>query len=197
MIRERWLPLAIILLLAALLAPFLRDFIREVIVIPLLYLFWLGLLLAESIPQAGFWGCFVGLALLIAGRSLLRSPRLAPRRRGTKTASPGRIETWVKLLQQARQEPYYRWRLAQRFRELTLDTLAHAEHLSRKQVRQRLAEGQLGLPPEIRAYLQASLRSFSHLPAASPSFRSRPPASPLDLEPERIVQFLEEQRGEG
>lgn len=193
MIR-RWLPWGIILVAAGLLTMALREVIAASIILPLLYLLWIGTLIFLSIPQGFIWGAFLGVALLIAWRSLVRWPRRS--RPSYPAAAPpaGRLESWLRLIRQARQEPYYRWQLAQNLRRLMLAALAHEEQLTLKQARRRLAHDRLALPPDIQAYLQASARSFGEFagrPGRLP-WRKAPPASPLDLDPARIAQFLEE-----
>ena len=190
--RNRLLPFGLILLLAGLLTLVLQDFTRRVIATPLLYVFWIGRLLLESIPQIGFWWLFLFIALAVAGRSLLKhKPAPQPTRRAEK-AGRGRIETWAKLIIESKQETYYKWQLAQHLQELTLAVLAHDERLTPKQIKQRLLDNQLDMPPEIQAYLQAGMTSFSHLLGPRPRFGSKAQPSPLDLDPEQIIQFLEE-----
>ncbi len=190
--RQRLLPLGIILLTAVLLAPLIRNFIREFVVIPLLYVVWIGRIVFDTIPQTAFWGCFLVMALLIASVSLLKNRKPQSRIHEVKTVQLGRVETWAKLIRQATQEDYYQWRLAQPLRELIVETLAHEARLTSKQIKQRLRADQLDLPAEIHAYLQASLRSLSYLSAPRFRFRSRRRASPLNLDPESVVQFLED-----
>ena len=190
--RKRLLPLGVILLAAILLAPLFRNFIREVVVIPLLYVFWIGRIVFDTIPQTGFWGCFLLIALLMASASLLKKSKSKSSTHEVKTVQPGRVETWAHLIRQATEEDYYQWRLAQPLRELILETLAHEARLTSKQIKQRLIDDQLDIPPEIRAYLQASLMSLSYLSAPRFGFRSRRLTSPLNLDPARVVQFLED-----
>lgn len=190
--KNRYLPLGVILVLAGLLTYWLQDYVRTLLV-PLLYLLWLGGRLIETIPQAGIWALFLFVALIIAAGSLLKRQPAQAKIRRAEPVHQERIEGWIKLIHETKQETYYKWQLAQRLQELTLDALAHDERLTRKQIRQRLQANQLDLPPEIEAYLQASMTSFSHFVAPEQRFiKSKRQASPLDLEPERLIQFLEE-----
>ncbi len=190
--KNRLLPLLLILLLAGLLTPVFQDFVGYVFVTPFLYLFWVGRLIFEAIPQIITWGLFLVIALTIALYSLLKHrPPLRRSQRAFKTAHQERIETWLKLIERTDQETYYQWQLAQHLRKLTLAILAHDERLPTRQIQQRLTEGELDIPPEIEAYLQASLTSFSHLSDLIPRSRLRKTASPLDPDLEQIAQFLE------
>lgn len=190
--RKQLLSLGIILITALALAPLIRDFMREFVVIPLLYAFWIGRIIYDAIPQVVFWSCFLVVALLLASASLLRPGKPKSKTYEAKTGQRGRVETWANLIRQAPQEDYYQWRLAQPLRELILETLAYEARLSAKEIKQGLMDDQLNLPPEIRTYLQASLKSLTYLPAPRFPFGSRGPTSPLTLDPELVVQFLED-----
>ena len=189
--KRKLLPVLGILLIAGLLTLILQNHTRQLIS-PLLFMLWIGRLLLESIPQAVIWGIFIALALLIAGRSLLGRRAIQRSVRPTIAASPGRIQNWARLIEQAEQDAYYQWQLAQSLRELIMAVLAHHERLSPKEIRERLADNTLDLPPELQAYLQASMTSFSHLLGPKPRFRSRAQSTPLELDPEQITMFLEE-----
>lgn len=190
---ERWPSLALLLLLAAALAYVAQDFVDRAIVTPLLYFYWLGRLLWAAIPQAVVWGLFLLVAAVITGRSLWQRRTRPQRMQLLATPPSGRIDTWLRLIERADQELYYRWQLAQQLRQLTLGALAHDQRLSRREVRQKLRENDLGLPPEVQAYFQASATSLGHLGRPRwPWLRAKAQATPLDLKPEKIAQFLEE-----
>jgi hypothetical protein len=189
--NRRLLPLGLILLLAVLLAPVLRDFVREVVVIPFLYLFWFGRFIFESIPQAMLWGCFSILILMIMGISLLGKRHRKRTSLKSLEAHQERIESWANLIHRARQDDYFKWRLAQRLQKLTLDAIAHSKNQSLKQTRQQLKRGELDLPPELQAYFLASLASLGQLSAPKRFFLSKPTTSPLDLDPTQVIRFLE------
>lgn len=182
--------LALILFLAALLTPLVRDYSRQWIS-PLLYIAWVGRLLLAGIPQVVWWVLLLTVALFIAGRTLLSYwSRPQPPER-TAAVPPGRIESWAALIRQADQEIYYQWQLAQPLQELTLAVLAHTERVSPTEIKSRLSRNDLELPPDIQTYLQASMTSFSHLVPPS-RFGVGAPPSPLALDPEHIIRFLED-----
>lgn len=189
--RGRLLLLGLLLLLTILLTPLLQGLIRSILT-PLLYLFWIGLLLGRSVPQEILWGVFVFMALLIALMSLSQKPVRSRRSPAPKAPPPERIAGWAKLMRQSKQEPYYRWQVAQHLRRLTLEALAQNERTTSKEIQQQLMAGQLDLPPEIEAYLKASLTSFNRLSEVAPRSRFSKSASPLDLEMEEFITFLEQ-----
>jgi hypothetical protein len=191
--RRRIFPLALILILAGLLTLVLQEYTRHLIM-PFLFIVWVGQLLFETIPQVIIWGLFVAIALLIAGRSLLKRSALPPMAPRSQPPPEGRIESWARLIEQSKKETYYRWQLAQPLQELAIDILAHRQRSTPRQIKQQLvANSLLDLPPEIQAYLRASMTSFSHLLTDRSRFRPGSAPSPLDLALEEIVQLLEDQ----
>jgi hypothetical protein len=189
--KNQWLSLALVLLLAAILAFMVQDIINQVLVKPLLYLFWVGRLILATLPQSLIWGVFLLGAVLITWANLFKRRRRGLRSPIRKAQPSGRVETWLKLIQQAQHETYYKWQLAQQLRKLTLGALAHDERLTRHEIRQRLATNALALPPDIQAYLQASTTSFGYFSANKSRWLRGQPATPLDLKPEKIAHFLE------
>jgi hypothetical protein len=192
--KNRWQSLLIILLLASLLTLLVRGAMRENIVAPMLYLVWIGQLIFESIPQMAIWVVFLIVALVMAIRSLfVKKPSAsevdyAPKDRAT------RIGDWANLLQRTSKDVYYRWQLAHSLQRLTLETLAHNERTTIKEMRQRVTDGEMDIPPEIQAYLQAGMVSIGHFSEPKSRFRLRKQQpTPLDLNPELVIQFLEDQ----
>lgn len=192
MSRRHLVPLALILIVAGLLTLVLQDYARQLIR-PLLFIAWIGRLLFGAVPQAFIWAIFIAIVLVVAIRSLLKRRPPAPPAPRRQPSAEGRIERWATLIEQSRQETYYRWQLAQPLRALVIDVLAHRRRLMPGQVKQQLAAGSVELPPEIQAYLLASMTSFSRLLTDRSRFRPERTPSPLDLSPEKIAQFLEDQ----
>ncbi len=189
--KNRLLPLGLILLLAALLAPVFRNFVREVIVIPLLYVFWIGRFIFEAIPQVWLWSACFAVFLMILGIGLLGKQKVKPKTLLPVEANEGRVLGWAKLIRRAEQDDYFKWRLAQHLQKVTLNAIAHHQGQSLKQTRQQLRQGKLDMPPELQAYFQASLQSLGHLPPPKRFFNTKT-TTPLDLDPMQVVQFLED-----
>ena len=210
-----------IVFLVATLTLVLRDWVRDAIVTPILFILWLGGLLIKSTPQWVFWAVFLVMALLILANSL-----------GT-----GRdpIRRWAKRSQVIRDVHVCRFGLcksigrlveilsptssAEPLRRLVLEVMAFQERLSLREVEQRLEFGELDVPPVILAYLQnrltpelyhpvqllgdaqASLgrlcasiagRRAHALISGLTQTRSQAQPSPFDGELESVVQFLED-----
>jgi energy-coupling factor transporter transmembrane protein EcfT len=200
------LVIALLLMIALMLA--LRGFVRQVVVIPLSYVLWFGGLLLRSIPQALLWVWLLLIVLLLATKSL-RSDRkpTAEMREEPGYPSRERVTFWLIQVYQA-QGDYFRTRLADSLRQLTLGMLAHQEGLTRWQVEQRLESEELDLPPEIRTFLRAKrepnvstlaglltrLQNRLRNAANVLSTRGRSPGrvSSSDRDLESVVRFLED-----
>ncbi|OGF54138.1 MAG: hypothetical protein A2Z21_07125 [Candidatus Fraserbacteria bacterium RBG_16_55_9] len=191
--KTHWLPLGLVLLLSSLLALLFQDFLREVIVVPLLYAYWFMRLYVESLPQSFLWALFMAAVIAIAVKSI--SARTAKSRhghRGLQKERQGKIEVWVERVRLAKRGKYFRVRLARRLAEFSLETLAYRERRTPEEIREQLQSGRSGIPQEIETYLQAGLSMNIQNADSGDTTRLRTRKnSPLQLNPERVVEFLE------
>jgi hypothetical protein len=220
--RNRLLLVGLILLLTVPLALLLHGFVREVVAVVILYFLWIGDLIFKTFPQSFFWALFLILALVIAGSSLVGGRQRIWQGREVEVVREGRVRVLARWIQRAGRGAYFRWNLAHHLGDLTLEALAYREGNSPEQMRELLRSGELDVPPEIRAYLQAgsmpwgqsferyrrdsgvwarpgagTASGFARLTGVLSSLgrRLRPGArsSMLDLDPEGVVRFLEDQ----
>jgi hypothetical protein len=166
-----------------LLALLLKDFVRGKVIIPFLKV----LRFVDDLPQDLIWFFFIGIILFFAYKTLIKWKIPWSQSRRTQVMNQGQIEVLAELIRKANQGDYFRERLEQYLCDLTLKILAHRERLTPEIMKERLKSGTLDVPPEILAYLQAGLIWDS------PHHRKREKTPPLDLDPKRIVQFLEHQ----
>ena len=185
--RKRLLLIGLLLLPVVLMAIVIQGFVRDVIVVPLFYVFWLLRLLFESISQVLLWGLFIIFVVIVAGRSLVkRVPRLQVR--PAEERQRGRVEEWLRLIQQTNQGAFGKWRLANALEQLAVDVLASQERLEPREIRRRLENGTLEVSPEVLAYLRARMPTAS----TQHQIRLRAQATAADHDLEQVVQFLEE-----
>jgi len=199
--RNRLVFFGLVLLLAALLAFVFRGLVHDFFVVPFLYALWLIGVLLESIPQHIIWIIFLIVAVrIVVGNLIALRKRAARAARRKRAQERGHIGTWTNRIKMAELGLYSKWRLSQELGQLLLGVLAQGERLTPEQVKQNLEAGGIDVPPEIRAYLQAALEPGS--PDAESCFEklrrwSRPETrrSPLYLDPEKVIRFLEYQMG--
>jgi hypothetical protein len=185
--RNRLLLIAVWLVLGGLMAFFMRGFVREAIVDPIVYFVWVTRLYVESVHQAIPWVAFLVIGFAIALRGVLGSNPFTLRGRDVAREQPGRLQILARWIRMAGQGRYFKWRLAHHLGTLSLDALSQSGRLSRAEVRYQLESGRLDVPPEITAFLLAGLGKES---------QDRHTGSALDLDVNRVVAFLEARIGE-
>jgi len=187
--------IVLLLLLVGLLALIISGSIGDVVVVPLLFLWWAMQVLYSSIPQALLWGVFVVIAVLLVAKNFPSSsaPVLPT---APQTDAPGRVTEWSRWLHDARRDAHSRWRLAQRLSQLAAETLAFREQCSPQEISQRLNDGSLDIPPQLRAYLRAGNAPYWPKSKLRRRFGRRAQdttqADPLDLDPQLVIEYLEE-----
>ncbi len=195
--KRSWF-IGLIIFALLLFTPFLRNFVREVIIIPFLYLAWIARFFFDAIPQNILWTAFFLLCLLIFASSLFEKRKRRKAGLIISQEQAGRILAWTELLEKAKGDEYFKWRLAQHLQKLALNAIAHQKDQTIKQTRRQLKQGDLDLPPEVQAYFEASLRSLGHLSQRRTFFRTKTVTeSPLNLDPTHIIYFLETLNLEG
>lgn len=189
---RRRVVLAGLFLSAILLAFILRDVVRQLIVVPLAYLWWLLRLYYSMIPQYVLWGILVVVVVYSAMKSLL--PEINYRRAFPSDSKPvqGQIELLVEWLNKSqRGGSYYKWLVANRLGKDVREVLAQRDGHAVSKKFGRL-EGRGWNPPQkIRDYLETGLNgSFADYPRPRLPWQT-PKPTPLDADPRQIVEYLE------
>jgi hypothetical protein len=184
-VKKRFLPLAIFLLAASLLALVVDDLVQRALVAPLLHVFWFVALLFSSVPQVLYWAAFIIGALVIASLSVPRGKPIKPQNQASPSGNRGSVASWAALLRVSRESGFSRRSMAQALRRLSRDLLFPDEHVSYHEFETRLEQASSALPPEIAAYFQAPI------PETRSWFRPGSRSHALDLDPEHVVAYLE------
>lgn len=189
----RW-ALVVIFLLALVLAFPLRDVVYQFVVLPLAYVIWALGLFYLSYPRIIIWAIFMGIVLLILLINLSSGWRRSKAAKQPEPKHVGPVEQLSVLLKKTKRGVYYRWRVANRISRLARDLLAQREGLEAQEVQQRKMTGRDWYPPpQVEQYFHAGLyNSFASYSSPRWSFQ-RPEPTPLDLEVEDAVAFLESQ----
>jgi hypothetical protein len=138
----------------------LRQTVREAVVVPILYLAWLGNLVFRSIHQAIFWALFSLAVAVLLFTSLPRRSR--PRRAATRPVGRApenrRVATWAALAARLADESRADFFASREFRKLIVSVWAYRVNLSPMELESDIRSGVLEVPPEWRFYFQASPR---------------------------------------
>jgi hypothetical protein len=192
MIR-RFLPLGILAISTLLLAILVQDFVRQVIVTPVLYAGWFSWLILTNLPQWTFWTLLTLVALLLAVRSLGGRKSTEKERPDPPITAQGPVTSWTHRLKQASTQGSSRWRVSRDLGRFYWETHFPTEPYHVQHYIARLSSPNSRLPADIRDYF---LAGTERPPSASSFlfFRRTPQVSPaLELDPEAVIEFLEKQ----
>jgi hypothetical protein len=161
-VKERQVGVPVVVLLVFLgtlvLLWFLRHSIRETLVIPILYLLWLGRLVFNSIHQAVFWGLLLLAAAILLLRGLRRrsQPGPAGARRTMRQHRSRRVAHWAVLVERTPLRSSHDIYALNEFRRLISAVWAYRAHLSPQEIERDIRSGVLDPPPELQLYFEDS-----------------------------------------
>jgi uncharacterized membrane protein len=188
----------IIVLVAALivtltLAFTLQDVIRETVIIPLAYLWWVLGLYYDAFPQLILWVGLVVIVLLMFFGSL-SSDVVRKRHAENETKSlQGPVEGLAISLEKSRKGIYVKWQIAHRLAKLARDLLIQCGDRDNARIVGPLVGRDWRPSQPVDEYLEVGLNgSFADYPNPSWPF-GRPRPTPLDLDVNEAVEFLEAQ----
>lgn len=190
-----WLS-AFVLLLTVLLAFLLQDVVRDWVALPLARILRIGNLMLGTVPQIAFWMLLLLLGASMAVRSLTEYKKRSPSTERVQMVRSGRVRALLRWVQREPESAYYRQRLACHLARLATELQAFRQERTPGRFDWRLDD--LNAPPEIRAYLQASMTPSSWgTPNPLSRFvrwlRPQKTSSSQDSNLEGVVRFLEDQ----
>ena len=184
-----------------------RDVLRSMLLVPLAYLIFVFRLIAGGIGQQTLWISFVVFSAILAIFNLAMRREVTLRDKPVELKYPTRLQVWIDTVTRKEHSQYFKWNLAQDLSNLFIEAIAYHQGISQEQVQQQIQVGNIDLPPEILKYLQISQKPYTASGLANQSnqnwlFRKWRDAispkftnlnnSPLDIDPEKIIPYLEE-----
>ena len=151
-----------------------REIIREAVVLPLSYLFWVGGILIDSTPQMFFWLATLFITFIMAVNSFSDRRKTVPLSMvhpglSEIPQSTGRMTYWsvrVQMLRSGR-GAYFERTYQSALVRLLVETLAYRYRLTTRQVENELRDGTLDIPAEVREY---ALGGMDHYPTLQGGF---------------------------
>jgi len=190
---RRWVVLAGAIVVATLLAFPLRETVHAAIVVPIAYVLWVLGLLYRSLSQGIWWVILAVLVLLIFAKSL--APQLRAPGRVPTSSKPaiGQVQALAGWLNKSSTGTYFKWLIANRLGRLAYQILLQRSSGKPRSVFEPLTGPDWHPTADLQNYLQSGLhRSFADFP--NPRRFFAPPAkTPLDLDINQAVDFLESQ----
>lgn len=151
--RLRWLWAILLLSLPIFLIVLfvMRDFVRENLVIPVLYMAWMGGLIFNSVPQMYFMGGLIIIGLMLAVGSLrhLLYVMNLPTEPPPPIEEPTRYRFWFKRCQKVNSSTFFLTSLGIELRRFVLMVLAYQEHRNMWDLERQVVNHEFDVPEEI------------------------------------------------
>src|SRR5512145_815416 len=168
--RLRWVAVALALFLFffTLFLFAFRDFVREGVVVPILYGFWLSGLIVNSVPQSYYvFGLFIlGLILAVASLRYFLAGFQLPAERLPVVEEPSRYQFWLRRCRRIASSGFFLSNLGMELRRLVLMVLAYQEHRDMWELEREIVEKQFDVPPDVHALI--AQRQLAEVPATEP-----------------------------
>jgi len=171
----------------------LRRFVSDYVITPIVFAARIERLLFNAIPEVVFWSLFLFIGLILAVNSLpIRSIfSTKPPQTGEKLESRARqISKWIRTSERSE---YSRWMLARQLSSLAFDLFMYQERLSLQDVRKFIRRNKSTISDEVHDYILAGMEvpSFRHYSEMVSNYHQNFMTSPLDINPEIVIEFLE------
>ncbi|MCL4561184.1 MAG: hypothetical protein M1281_11275 [Chloroflexi bacterium] len=150
-----WMIAGIILGIALILTFLFRGFVRSAIVVPILYLGWLGSLVLNSLGQSLIWIFLIIIVIILAFRVLLRNVKITPPPIQRKQQFlGGRVIYWLRELTMANHVDYLNRDVHSMLANLLFNVLSNQYHITPSEVENLLKKSELDVPASVYRFLQ-------------------------------------------
>ena len=151
--RRRLLIMLASVMVTALLALILRDFVRSYVVLPLLNLGWIAWIFMLSVPQTVYWGMLLLLVIFIAVRSLSSGAtrdHTRFERSFQRYNAPSRYGYWQAGLKSIARSSYAHERIERDLQILVMQILAEQRRVAVEELRSQIFQDKLDLTGEVQ-----------------------------------------------
>jgi hypothetical protein len=140
---------------------YFKDYVRQVLALPVTRILWFLRLLIDSTPQLIFWGLLLFIFFVVVIRSLSAGNPPVVQMVGEPLQSPRRqrIAFWTNQFAQTLSgDQYSKIRLEGYLGDIAMQVLAHQYKEDPEKIRLLILQDKLELPPEIKAFVKARYR---------------------------------------
>jgi hypothetical protein len=188
------LPIIVTLLIfTSLSAFFLRDYLSQILFIPIINIANFLWKIFASLPEIIWWVLLIlGLVVFIL-KSVRFSIERKPKRVKDKSHRNGLASDWNKMIYQAKKSEYSRWLLEKKLASMALDVLAYQRGLTEAQVKDSIISQELHLPEEIRAFLLQGIHSpsFQHFLEIDQKQPKKTNFQNIEVKIDNLLNYLE------
>ena len=129
-----------------------QDQLKEVVLVPMLYVLWAGELVFKSFDQQCIWLLALVIALVLSLSFSGRTKEPVEDHRMSRThhfLAAGRIRFWRGQIRVGSSAVYASGYRRSELRRLVIKTLAYREGVSSEEIKEQLRSGGLSVPPEV------------------------------------------------
>jgi hypothetical protein len=139
-----------------------RDSVRDLILVPILYLFWLIGQLISSLDQKYIWYSLILVIFIILIRSIFsRLPGFSRKITSEPGSTPsGRIQFWESQIQRLAGGNYAPEYSLAELRKLIVQVVAQQERLSMREAEQFLISEEKRIPHEVQAIFRSDAKAI-------------------------------------
>jgi len=195
--KNRFLVYGIILVIAIPLIIGLQDFVRDMIVVPLLNIILVSTHLLQSIPQSILWAAFMLFAIVFCIRSLKKTSttlRTIEKSQGNIT---GPVSKWAKRIQDAEKGVHSEKDLKRHLKNLLISTIVYHGGKSLIQFRGITKSEDLDVPSAIQDYFKVcdseipQTHFVSEIASHLRAWIGKRKPTPVNTESENVVKYME------
>jgi hypothetical protein len=188
--RLGWIAAGVLTLTFVLAFP-LREWVQRTIITPLAVILWGMNLFYRSMPQLLWWVVLALVVIVMLIGSLAPPEIFLPLERGKAKTPQGPVESLSLAIRKRRDGVYFKWLIANRLSKLAFQMLVQRDAGEYRSIFAPLVGVEWQPAPSLQKYLEVGLRgSFADYPESERA--SRLGDSPLDLEIQEAVEFLED-----
>ena len=165
--------------------------IERTVIQPLVYFWWVLGIYYNSFPQAVLWIILVGVIILIEIGSFSAEGSTSDGKRDVRKPVQGPTESLAGWFLRAPDGLYFKWLIAQRLGKLSRELIAFNARQAAPSAHEALRGPGWDPPDEVAAYLEVRPERFlRRLPASALVLPASRP-TPLDLDPETAIDYIE------
>lgn len=189
------LSLVVIVPLAVILTFTVGDWLRSVIINPVVYSIWIFKEFVAALPDLPIWLLFVFMAALAVSVTLIdlfKAPLKLPKQHPFMRR--GRVGELADRVKQAEQGEFFRWRLTRQLGDLAIDLIAMKRRVDQRSARQIFEAGTWTQETRVKDFLRAEpqIRPHAALERVRRYFKPRRRGDKsCQTELEEVVSFLE------
>lgn len=195
--KKYWSGIFLGLFLVMLVMIVLNRYVGEAILITQLYFLWIAKLIIYSIPRLIPWFLFLVIAFFMAVHYIERLKTEGKAHRSKLIDNTGQVSFWANRFHKTAPGGYYQRDTARLLGRLTIGILNLQGRKNLKKPAAQLVAEASDIPDDIKAYFLSGLEFESAgIPKLGRVHRflrwlGYKKTGPLDLDPERVVEFIE------